>query len=172
MRAGDATAAYLSARTELLGRPGPPGPERRRALTAITDDWLHALFVSSGAAALKASLVAIGGYGRGDLAPGSDLDVLLLHDANVPGPEVTAVADRLWYPIWDAGMRLDHAVRAPAEARRLAASDLRVLLGLLDARTVVGDEAMTRSLRESVLGDWRALAPRRLGELHEGVRER
>ena len=172
MRAEDATAAYLAARTELLERSGPPGPDRRRALTSLTDDWLHALFVASGAAGQKISLVAIGGYGRGDLAPGSDLDVLLLHDASVPVPEVTAMADRLWYPIWDSGLRLDHSVRAPAEARRLAANDLRVVLGLLDARTIVGDETITRSVRESILGDWRALAPRRLGELHEGVRER
>ena len=48
MRAEDATAAYLAARTELLERSGPPGPDRRRALTALTDDWLHALFVASG----------------------------------------------------------------------------------------------------------------------------
>ena len=82
------------------------------------------------------------------------------------------MADRLWYPVWDAGLKLDHSVRAPAEARRLASQDLKVVLGLLDARTVVGDDALTKQLRESVLGDWRALAPRRLDELRLGVEER
>jgi len=170
--ADEATSTYAGARAELLARPGAPGAARRRALTALTDDWLHALYVVSGAGEIGAALVAVGGYGRGDLAPGSDLDLLLLHPANADPADVTAVADRLWYPVWDAGLKLDHSVRAPAEARRLAAQDIKVVLGLLDARTVVGDDALTKQVRESVLGDWRALAPRRLDELHLGVEER
>ena len=170
--ADEATSTYAGARAELLARPGAPGAARRRALTALTDDWLHALYVTSGAGEVGAALVAVGGYGRGDLAPGSDLDLLLLHPANADPADVTVIADRLWYPVWDAGLKLDHSVRAPAEARRLAAQDIKVVLGLLDARTVVGDDALTKSLRESVLGDWRALAPRRLDELRLGVEER
>ncbi len=170
--ADEATSTYAGARAELLARPGAPGAARRRALTALTDDWLHALYVASGAGEIGAALVAVGGYGRGDLAPGSDLDLLLLHPANSDPADVLMVADRLWYPVWDAGLKLDHSVRAPAEARRLAAQDIKVVLGLLDARTVVGDDALTKQVRESVLGDWRALAPRRLDELHLGVQER
>jgi [protein-PII] uridylyltransferase len=172
MTAEEATGSYAEARGELLGRAGAPGAARRRALTALTDDWLHALYVASGAGGIGAALVAVGGYGRGDLAPGSDLDLLLLHPPSAAPGDVTAVADRLWYPVWDAGLKLDHAVRAPAEARRLAAQDIKVVLGLLDVRTVVGDDALTKALRESVLGDWRALAPRRLDELRLGVEER
>jgi len=172
LTADEATSTYAGARAELLARDGAPASARRRALTALTDDWLHALYVVSGAGEIGASLVAVGGYGRGDLAPGSDLDLLLLHPANAHASDVTAVADRLWYPVWDAGLKLDHSVRAPAEARRLASQDLKVVLGLLDARTVVGDDALTKQLRESVLGDWRALAPRRLDELRLGVEER
>ena len=170
--ADEATRAYAEARTELLSRPGAPGAARRRALTLLTDDWLHALYVASGAGEAGAALVAIGGYGRGELAPGSDLDLLLLHPTSADPAEVMAVADRLWYPIWDAGLKLDHSVRVPAEARRLAAQDIKVVLGLLDARTVVGDDALTKGMRESVLADWRALAPRRLDELRFGVEER
>jgi [protein-PII] uridylyltransferase len=170
--ADEATSTYAGARAELLARPGAPGAARRRALTALTDDWLHALYVTSGAGEMGAALVAIGGYGRGDLAPGSDLDLLLLHPASADPSDVTLVADRLWYPVWDAGLKLDHSVRAPAEARRLAAQDIKVVLGLLDARTVVGDDTLTKQVRESVLGDWRALAPRRLDELRLGVEER
>ncbi len=170
--ADEATTTYAEARAELLSRPGAPGATRRRALTALTDDWLHALYVAAGAGEIGAALVAIGGYGRGDLAPGSDLDLLLLHSPAVSTSDVNAVADRLWYPIWDAGLKLDHSVRVPAEARRLAAQDIKVVLGLLDARTVVGYDNLTKQLRESVLGDWRALAPRRLGELQYGVSER
>jgi len=170
--ADEATETYAGARAELLARTGAPGAARRRELTSLTDDWLHALYVTSGAGDIGAALVAIGGYGRGDLAPGSDLDLLLLHPANADPGQVTAVADRLWYPVWDAGLKLDHSVRAPAEARRLAAQDIKVVLGLLDARTVVGDDSLTKQVRESVLGDWRALAPRRLDELRLGIEER
>ena len=169
--ADEATTTYAEARAELLARPGSARRCERRALTALTDDWLHELYVAAGAGEIGAALVAVGGYGRGDLAPGSDLDLLLLHSRG-SSPRSTAVADRLWYPVWDAGLRLDHSVRMPAEARRLAAQDIKVVLGLLDARTVVGDDNLTKQLRESVLGDWRALAPRRLGELHYGVTER
>ncbi|MSW36283.1 MAG: [protein-PII] uridylyltransferase [Actinobacteria bacterium] len=172
LTAQEATGSYTDARHELLERPGALGSPRRKALSGLTDDWLRALYVASGAGEIGAALVAVGGYGRTDLAPGSDLDLLLLHQPSVSPSDLTAVADRLWYPVWDAGLKLDHSVRVPAEARRLAAADLRVLLGLLDARTVAGDDSLTKFLRESVLGDWRALAPRRLEELHRGVEER
>lgn len=108
------------------------------------------------------ALVAVGGYGRRELAPGSDLDVILLHSGR---RDVGALADRIWYPVWDSGAHLDHAVRTVPEARRVAAADLRVALGLLYARHVAGDAALTAQLREAVLGDWRAAARARLAEV-------
>ncbi|MEZ5116255.1 MAG: [protein-PII] uridylyltransferase [Candidatus Nanopelagicales bacterium] len=161
-------AAYAAARTELLGRPGSPGPARRRALVSLTDEWLGALFTAAGGQDAGAALAAVGGYGRGELAPGSDLDLLLLHR----GGDVGLVADRIWYPVWDAGLRLDHSVRTVPEARRLASQDLRVVLGLLDVRLVAGDASLVEQLRTSVLADWRALAAKRLAELRETVLER
>ncbi len=162
---------FLGAREDLINRPGF-GPARRHALTGLTDDWLTDLFHASGAKALGCTLVAVGGYGRGEMAPASDIDVLLLHPSSVTAGEVAAVADKIWYPIWDSGLRLDHSVRTPAQARRLAGQDLRVVLGLLDARTVAGDERLTVETRSSVLGDWRAMAKQRLDELRAGVEER
>lgn len=162
---------YMSGRADLIARPGF-GPARRHALTGLTDDWLRDLFEASGAALLGCTLVAIGGYGRGELAPASDIDALLLHPSALAAADVAAVADRIWYPVWDSGLRLDHSVRTPAQARRLAGQDLRVLLGLLDARTVAGDAKLTDEARSSVLGDWRALAPSRLDELRAAVEER
>jgi [protein-PII] uridylyltransferase len=159
---------YLTARAELLEASAPPSARSRLALTALTDDWLIELFDASGARDRGATLVAVGGHGRGELSPGSDLDLILLH----PGGDIADVADRLWYPIWDSGMRLDHSVRTVAEARRLAAADLRVVLGILDARTVAGDDDATVALKGSVLADWRALAATRLLELQATVRER
>jgi [protein-PII] uridylyltransferase len=117
------------------------------------------------------SLVAVGGYGRGELSPRSDLDLLLLHDGS-DDKAVAALADRLWYPVWDLGLALDHSVRTPQEARKTAGEDLKVHLGLLDARHLAGDLGLTASLRTAVLADWRNQAPKRLPELRELCAER
>jgi len=115
------------------------------------------------------ALVAVGGYGRKELLPGSDLDVLLLHNGR---DGIAAVADRIWYPVWDSGAHLDHAVRTVPQARRVARSDLKVALGLLYARHVAGDPDLTNQLREGALEDWRSNARTRLAELRELHEER
>ncbi|MBD0669819.1 [protein-PII] uridylyltransferase, partial [Streptomyces sp. CBMA156] len=151
----------------MLAAPGLVGRPRRRALARLTDDWLAGLFAAAGAPS-GVALVAVGGYGRGELSPRSDLDVLLLHEGRVSGE----LPERIWYPVWDSGARLDHAVRTVAQARSVAAADLRAQLGLLDARHLAGDRALTDALRSGVLTDWRASAPARLPELRELGRAR
>jgi [protein-PII] uridylyltransferase len=115
------------------------------------------------------ALVAVGGYGRKELLPGSDLDVLLLHEGR---DDIAKVADQIWYPVWDSGARLDHAVRTVPQARRVARSDLKVALGLLYARHIAGDPDLTTRLREGALEDWRGNARARLAELRELTGER
>jgi [protein-PII] uridylyltransferase len=115
------------------------------------------------------ALVAVGGYGRKELLPGSDLDVLMLHDGR---DGIAKIADRIWYPVWDSGARLDHAVRTVPQARRVARNDLKVALGLLHARHVAGDPDLTTRLREGALEDWRGNARTRLAELKELHEER
>ncbi|MEV8320046.1 [protein-PII] uridylyltransferase [Streptomyces sp. NPDC059900] len=166
-------SGYAAARLRLLQGEAQSGPPRRSALADLTDDWLTGLFTGAGAGVPRgASLVAVGGYGRGELSPRSDLDLLLLHDGSADAGEVAALADRVWYPIWDLGLALDHSVRTPAEARKTAGDDLKVQLGLLDARHVAGDLGLTAGLRTAVLADWRNLAPKRLPELRELCEER
>ncbi|AWW37323.1 MULTISPECIES: [protein-PII] uridylyltransferase [Streptomyces] len=182
-------SGYAAARLRLLTEGARSGPPRRSALSGLTDDWLAGLFgagARDGAAGPQSrkdadgaregaprgvSLVAVGGYGRGELSPRSDLDLLLLHDGGDPAA-VAALADRLWYPVWDLGLSLDHSVRTPAEARRTAGEDLKVQLGLLDARHLAGDLGLTAGLRSAVLADWRNQAPKRLPELQELCAER
>ena len=149
---------------ELPRRPASFAADRARR-TANADRWLASLLGAESGVAL----VAVGGYGRRELLPGSDLDVLLLHHAR---PGIAALADRIWYPIWDSGTRLDHAVRRPAHARAVARSDLRVALGLLHARHVAGDPQLTGELRSGALADWRAAAGARLAELQALHEER
>ncbi|MEV4556422.1 [protein-PII] uridylyltransferase [Kitasatospora sp. NPDC049285] len=161
MSSTDTEYGYPAERARLLADGARTGPERRAALSALTDGWLAGLYRAAGAPA-RTALVAVGGYGRGELSPRSDLDVVLLHE----GPLDGALAERIWYPVWDGGISLDHAVRTPAEARAVAAEDLKAQLGLLDARHLAGDPQLTADLRSAVLGDWRATAPTRLPELH------
>jgi [protein-PII] uridylyltransferase len=131
---------------------------QRAQRSAEADRWLAGLL----GAEQGVALVAVGGYGRRELAPGSDLDVILLHSGR---QDVGALADRIWYPVWDSGTHLDHAVRTVPQARRVAGADLKAALGLLHARHIAGDTALTAQLREAVLGDWRSAARTRLPEL-------
>ncbi|MFG3284316.1 [protein-PII] uridylyltransferase [Streptomyces sp. NPDC048111] len=165
---------YAAARLSLLTEKGQQGPPRRAALSRLTDGRLAALFTAAAreSGVPGASLVAVGGYGRGELSPRSDLDLLLLHDGRADAGALALLADRIWYPVWDHGLDLDHSVRTAAQARRTAGEDLKVQLGLLDARHVAGDLALTSALRTTVLADWRNTAPRRLPELDELCRER
>ncbi|MET8942985.1 [protein-PII] uridylyltransferase [Streptomyces sp. NPDC004542] len=164
-------SGYAAARLRLLGEGARSGPPRRAALAELTDDWLSGLFTAASGGLRGVSLVAVGGYGRAELSPRSDLDLLLLHDG-ADTEAVAALADRLWYPVWDLGLALDHSVRTPAEARRTAGEDLKVQLGLLDARHLAGDLGLTAGLRTTVLADWRNQAPKRLPELQELCAER
>ncbi|MFB8123540.1 [protein-PII] uridylyltransferase, partial [Streptomyces bacillaris] len=162
------------ARLRLLQQEARSGPPRRAALARLTDDWLTGLFTAAAtrAGVRGAALVAVGGYGRGELSPRSDLDLLLLHDGSADAAAVAALADAVWYPVWDLGLALDHSVRTPGEARRTAGEDLKVQLGLLDARPVAGDLGLVASLRTAILADWRNQAPKRLPALHELCQER
>ncbi|MFF7345064.1 [protein-PII] uridylyltransferase [Streptomyces antimycoticus] len=166
---------YAAARLRLLQEGSRSGPPRRSALAELTDQWLAALLTGGARTAgidRGVALVAVGGYGRGELSPRSDLDVLLLHDGSADRSALAVLADHVWYPVWDMGLALDHSVRTSDEARATAAEDLKVQLGLLDSRHIAGDQALTADLRTTVLADWRAQAPRRLPELHALCQER
>lgn len=167
-------AADLAAlRVDLARRGDLDAQGRSAALVAAAESWLAALFaVARPAASSGLALIAVGGLGRGEVSLGSDLDLLVLHEASLPAGEVAAVVDRLWYPIWDAGIPLDHAVRTPAHCRAVAAEDIAVLLGLIDARTIAGDPGLLDVARAGVLADWRAAALRRLPLLRETVDQR
>lgn len=162
---------FHNARATVLARQQVSGRDRRQALAAAADELLVNLVAGSGFGGGLA-LVAVGGLGRGELSPQSDLDLLLLHSTETPHPYAEAVAEKLWYPLWDNGIRLDHAVRSVGEARQTARQDLRTMLGLLDLRHVSGDPDLADQLRRRVLADWRADARIRLPELRASAVER
>ncbi len=141
----------------------------RAGRTAEADALCATAYAASGAPNSGASLVAVGGYGRRELAPYSDLDLVLVTAENGTGGDW---AERLWYPLWDSGARLDHAVRSFDEMVVAASDDLRVALGLLDVRHIAGDAHLTLRLRTTVLAQWRRGARQRLPQLHDLVRTR
>ncbi|WP_347057585.1 [protein-PII] uridylyltransferase [Blastococcus sp. HT6-30] len=115
------------------------------------------------------ALVAVGSLGRRELPPHGDLDLVLVHEDR---PEIAAVADALWYPVWDAGLRLDHSVRSVAEAVTVSSTDVKAGLGLLDARLVAGDAELAARLRTAALASWRQHASRLMPQLRDLRRER
>ncbi len=137
------------------------------AASAAVDDWLVGLLGDEPGVVL----LAVGAYGRRELCPASDLDLVLIHDGR-RGRDVGALADRLWYPIWDSGFRLDHSVRTPNQARVIADDDLKSALSLLDARVVAGDQAMGDKLTGRITEEWRDRARNRLPALDELVQAR
>lgn len=115
--------------------------------------------------------MAVGGYGRGRLCPGSDLDLALV-TTRLGDRDVASLADRIWYPLWDAGVRIDHSVRTLREALRLADDEMEVASGLLDARCVWGDTTLVAELLDGTRERWRRSARRRLIELADAVATR
>jgi [protein-PII] uridylyltransferase len=159
-------AAFKAQREALLGRTELVGAALRQALTDLYDGWLAHLLGDPGPGV---ALVAVGALGRRDPAPGSDLDLVLVHDGS---HDVSALADRVWYPVWDSGVGLDHSVRTVAQAEAVAKEDLKAALGLLDARPVAGDLELGRQLVSATRAAWRSGAPKRVPELRAFVEER
>ena len=143
---------------------GGGAPARRRA--AAVDEQLAALVAGAGP---RLAVVAVGGYGRGELSPHSDIDLLLLVTGE-PGGD--GALRGLLYPLWDAGFRVGHAVRTPLAAVEHARGDPHAATALLSARFVAGD----RELYEDLLAHrrrWLRAEARALARLVlDGVAER
>jgi len=137
------------------------GTALSRAYTAEVDHWLRS--VVDGVGEVRGvALAAVGGYGRADLSLGSDLDLLLIHDDS---GAVAEVAERIWYPIWDTGLKLGHAVRTIEEALDLAADDLDTATSLLDVRLIGGSRQLVEELSEKSALQWRSNVEKMLPRL-------
>ena len=170
---GAVTADDLVRARDLLLKPAPghrrlPADALREALVDLHEFWLTAHAGNSGVGA-GAALVAVGALGRRELVPGSDLDLVLVHNGR---KDIESVAEKLWYPLWNSGIGLDHSVRTVGEALRVAGSDLRVALGLLEARYLAGDQEVADRLIHSARQQWRAGIRDRLDELADQAKRR
>jgi [protein-PII] uridylyltransferase len=132
---------------------------------------ITSLFDSLGDLSKGVSVAAVGGYGRGELSPGSDLDILILH-RNKSDSDLLEVTNTLLYPLWDQGFKVDHSVRTIAQNRDTAEKDLRVILGLLDIRLVAGDADLVAAAQSDAIHLWRKSASSYLPELKESMKLR
>ena len=117
------------------------------------------------------ALAAVGGYGRGELSPGSDLDILFIHSGRVSSEKLKALVNEVLYPLWDT-KSVDHSVRTRSETRDAAISDLRVATGLLDIRLITGNADLVANVQSDALELWRKNAKENLQELLKSLQER
>src|SRR6201993_285907 len=141
--------------------------ELRHAWADLHESWLTTKAAEIGITDTSGfAFVGGGGLGRHELLPYSDLDLMLLHD-NKSADVLQRVADKLWYPLWDANVRLDHSVRTVSGALRVANTDLIAALGMLDARHIAGDAQLSDELIAGARRQWRSAIRSRMDELVE-----
>lgn len=141
----------LEALRKTTVEPVAPGDDPCAAWRAAIDATLSAIHTRSRrkvigdttGAGHQLALVAVGGYGRGEMCPRSDIDILFLH-ANKVDRYVESMTESILYALWDQGLDVGHAVRNSAEAIRYAASDDTIRTALLDHRFLAGDSPFYR----------------------------
>ena len=149
----------------------------RRERSNESDQFLSQLFHNAVQAqggmnlGKEISLAAVGGYGRGELSPGSDLDIVFLHSGKVSPENLKAFVNEVLYPLWDT-KSVDHSVRTRGETREAASADLRVATGLLDIRYIAGNPDLVSAVQADALDLWRKNAKENLSNLHKSLEQR
>ena len=101
-------------------------------------DLFRVALESNNAVGKEIALIAVGGYGRAELSPGSDLDIVILHGGAIEG--LAEIVNAFLYPLWDSGRAIDHSVRNLSEMKSVISGDLKVALGALNARYIAGNQ--------------------------------
>ena len=148
------------------------GTRERRTRSNEGDLLLSSLFNDSSANPDEVAIAAVGGFGRGELSPGSDLDIVIIHTGSIAEKELSDLVNKILYPLWDKNVKIDHSVRTRSEMRDAAEADLKVALGLLDIRLVCGNPDLVESVQVDALESWRKNSKSRLSELEESLLER
>src|SRR5436190_5442524 len=148
-------------RLKMLHRAGAGGREICQARAAVLDVLLRYILnavekntrIEAKTPPPRYALVAIGGYGRGELNPQSDIDIMFLHDGDAvsvargkPHPYLTALTDGLLYTLWDIGLKLGHSVRTVDDCAKIANSDMQSKTSLIEARFITGDGKMFKHM--------------------------
>ena len=148
------------------------GTRERRTRSNEGDLLLSSLFNDSSANPDEVAIAAVGGFGRGELSPGSDLDIVIIHTGSLAEKELSDLVNKILYPLWDKNVKIDHSVRTRSEMRDAAEADLKVALGLLDIRLVCGNPDLVAAVQVDALESWRKNSKSRLSELEDSLLER
>ena len=162
----------MERRQQVLADTKLRGVRLTHALCEATDEWIREVWtraLEDVKVSKRVALVAVGGYGRGELAPFSDLDIMLIHDG---AKNIDDLASKIWYPIWDSGLKLGHSVCTVKQATELAKSELDAATALLSVRLLAGDESLANELSIEGVKTWKAGASNRLPQLMQRVRDR
>ena len=162
----------MTSRAEVIADLSLSGIAACNALSDVTDAWLNEIFIAATAGEKKRDdivLIAVGGYGRRELAPHSDLDILLVHKSV---KNIGDIASKMWYPIWDVGVKLGHAVRTPKETIQLCSTDLDTATALVTARVIAGNQKLGNELISEASSSWKKNGRQWLVQLHRRIIER
>ena len=162
----------MTSRAEVIADTSLGGSAACHALSDVTDAWLVEIFDAATAGEKKRDdivLIAVGGYGRRELSPHSDLDILLVHKSV---KNIGEIASKMWYPIWDAGVKLGHAVRTPKETIQLCSTDLDTATALVTARVIAGNQKLGNELISEASSSWKKNGRQWLVQLHRRIIER
>ena len=162
----------MTSRAEVIADLSLGGTAACNALSDVTDAWLVEIFNAATAGEKKRDdivLIAVGGYGRRELSPHSDLDILLVHKSV---KNIGDIASKMWYPIWDASVKLGHAVRTPKETIQLCSTDLDTATALVTARVIAGNQKLGNELISEASSSWKKNGRQWLVQLHRRIIER
>src|SRR5882724_9192329 len=150
-------------RLKILHREGGGGLEICRGRAAILDVLLRYLWNTAKSnlspEAQKdvpiLSLAAIGGYGRAELNPHSDIDFMVLHNrqlaGNRPHPYLSKMVEGIYYPLLDIGLKIGHSVRSVDDCVKVANSDMQSKTSLIESRLIAGDEALFQKFQRTLV---------------------
>ena len=117
------------------------------------------------------SLAAVGGYGRAELSPGSDLDILVLHQG-LSESVLKEFVDAFLYPLWSTNRKIDYSVRTKPETLNAAGEDIKVALGLLNLRYIAGDKGLSESVASAALELWHKESKKNIEKIKSTLDER
>ena len=134
---------------------GADGLDTSRLLSSVMDEVLHALYDFVTTHVIRSrnptegerlAVIATGGYGRGVLAPSSDIDLLFLRPYKA-SPYAESVIEYMLYALWDMGLKVGHAFRTPDECVKLSKSDVTIKTSILDSRFLFGDAELAETMQ-------------------------
>ena len=150
-------------RLRMLHRAGGGGREIAQGRAQVMDVVLRHVFKAAdehyrqahSEEVVAVSLVAIGGYGRGELSPSSDIDIMFLHNSPARGSKnhsyIESVVEQLLYMLWDIGLKVGHSTRTMSEAVTQANKDMQSKTSMIESRFLTGDEKIHDQFRQTLV---------------------